>query len=52
MRHYLPYNALQAYDNIGGFANLIILYVLMRSGLLSFFYAPAIAFFNHLLLAS
>lgn len=51
LRHYLPYNALQVYDNIGGFANLIILYVLMRSGVLSFFYAPAFRLFNHVLLS-
>ena len=50
LRHYLPYNALQMYDNIGGFANLIILYVLMRSGVLNIFYGPAFTLFNRLLL--
>ncbi|MGI4756719.1 MAG: site-2 protease family protein [Janthinobacterium lividum] len=52
LRHYLPYKAQQAYDNIGGFANLIILYALMRTGVLNFFYAPAFNLFNRLLLAS
>ncbi len=51
LRHYLPYNLLQTYDNLGGFANLIILYVLMRTGVLNFFYAPAFSLFNHLLLS-
>lgn len=52
LRHYLPYNALKMYDSIGGFANLIILYALMRTGVLNIFYAPAFGFFNRLLLAS
>ncbi len=52
LRHYLPYKALQMYDNIGGFANLIILYALMRTGVLNIFYAPAFHLFNRLLLAS
>lgn len=52
LRHYLPYRALQAYDNIGGFANLIILYALMRTGVLNVLYAPAFTLFNRLLLAS
>ena len=52
LRHYLPYNALRAYDSIGGFANLIILYALMRTGVLNIFYAPAFRLFNHLLLGS
>ncbi len=52
LRHYLPYRALQAYDNIGGFANLIILYALMRTGVLNLFYAPTFALFNRLLLTS
>ena len=52
LRHYLPYNALQMYDNIGGFANLIILYVLMRSGVLNIFYGPAFTLFNRLLLSA
>ena len=51
LRHYLPYNMLQAYDNIGGFANLIILYVLMRTGVLNIFYAPAFTLFNRVLLS-
>jgi Zn-dependent protease len=50
LRHFLPYNAVQMYDNIGGFANLIILFVLMRTGVLNFFYAPAISLFNRILL--
>lgn len=50
LRHYLPYNALRMYDNIGGFANLIILYLLMRSGVLSFLYSPALNLFNRVLL--
>ena len=52
LRHYLPYNMLRAYDNIGGFANLIILYALMRTGILGIFYAPALILFNHLLLSA
>ena len=52
LRHYLPYKALQAYDSIGGFANLIILYALMRTGVLNIFYAPAFNFFNRLLLSA
>ncbi len=52
LRHYLPYNALRAYDSIGGFANLIILYALMRTGILGIFYAPAILLFNHVLQAA
>ena len=52
LRHYLPYNALKAYDNIGAFANLIILYLLMRTGVLNVFYAPAFVFFNKVLLAA
>ncbi len=52
LRHYLPYNALKAYDNIGAFANLIILYLLMRTGVLNIFYAPAFVFFNKVLLAA
>jgi Zn-dependent protease len=52
LRHYLPYNALQMYDNIGGFANLIILYLLMRSGVLNIFYGPAFTLFNRLLLSA
>ena len=52
LRHYLPYRALQAYDSIGGFANLIILYVLMRSGVLNIFYAPAFSLFNRVLLSA
>ena len=52
LRHYLPYNALKVYDSIGGFANLIILYALMRTGVLNVFYAPAFHLFNNLLLAS
>ena len=52
LRHYLPYNALRAYDNIGGFANLIILYALMRLGVLGFFYAPALILFNRVLLSA
>ena len=52
LRHYLPYNALKAYDNIGAFANLIILYLLMRTGVLNIFYAPAFVFFNRVLLAA
>jgi Zn-dependent protease len=50
LRHYLPYNALQTYDNLGGFANLIILYVLMRSGVMNIFFGPAFMLFNRLLL--
>lgn len=52
LRHYLPYNALRTYDNIGGFANLIILYALMRLGVLNVFYGPAVRLFNQLLFAS
>lgn len=52
LRHYLPYKALQMYDNIGGFANLIILYALMRTGVLNVFYAPAFGLFNRLLLSA
>lgn len=52
LRHYLPYRALQAYDNIGGFANLIILYALMRTGVLNIFYAPAFSLFNRVLLSA
>ncbi len=52
LRHYLPYRALQAYDSIGGFANLIILYLLMRTGILNIFYAPAFLFFNRVLLSA
>ncbi|AFL89568.1 Zn-dependent protease [Terriglobus roseus DSM 18391] len=52
LRHYLPYNALQMYDNIGGFANLIILYLLMRSGVLNIFFGPAFSLFNRLLLSA
>ena len=52
LRHYLPYNALQMYDNIGGFANLIILYLLMRSGVLNIFYGPAFSLFNRLLFSA
>ncbi len=52
LRHYLPYRALQMYDNIGGFANLIILYALMRTGVLNVFYAPAFGLFNRLLLSA
>jgi hypothetical protein len=40
------------YDNIGGFANLIILYLLMRSGVLNIFYGPAFTLFNRLLLSA
>jgi len=50
LRHYLPYNALKMYDSIGGFTNLIILYLLMRSGILTMLYAPAFSLFNHMLL--
>jgi Zn-dependent protease len=52
LRHFLPYKALQAYDNIGGFANLIILYALMRTGVLNVFYAPAFTLFNRVLLSA
>lgn len=52
LRHYLPYKALQMYDNIGGFANLIILYALMRTGVLNIFYAPAFHLFNSMLLSA
>lgn len=50
LRHYLPYNALQMYDNIGGFANLIILLLLMRSGIMGFLYSPMFRLFNRILL--
>lgn len=52
LRHYLPYNALKVYDNLGGFTTLIILYALMRLGVLNIFYAPAFAFFNRVLLGA
>ena len=52
LRHYLPYRALQTYDSMGGFASLILLYALMRLGVLNVFYAPAFSLFNRVLLAS
>ena len=52
LRHFLPYRALQVYDNIGNFASLLILYALMYTGVLAFFYVPAFFLFDHLLLAA
>jgi Zn-dependent protease len=52
LRHYLPYNAQQMMDRMGGFGSLLLLYVLMRTGILNFFYAPAFTLFNRLLLSA
>lgn len=49
LRHYLPYNAVEMYDQIGGFANLIILWVLIRSGVIGALYRPALSVFNRVL---
>jgi Zn-dependent protease len=50
LRHYLPYNMQQTYDRFTGFGGLLLLYLLMRLGVLNFFYAPAFGLFTHLLL--
>ena len=48
--HYLPYRAAQAYERMGGFVNLILLYALMRTGVLSMLYSPLISLFDRALL--
>jgi Zn-dependent protease len=50
LSHYLPYNWQQTYDRISGFGGLILLYLLMRSGILNVFYGPMFSLFNRLLL--
>jgi Zn-dependent protease len=52
LRHYLPYNALATYDRIGGFTNLIILYVMLRVGVIGWFFNPAFSLFNRVLMAA
>ncbi len=51
LRHYLPYRAAQAYDRLGGFVNLILLYALMRTGVIGILYSPLLYMFNTVLLA-
>ena len=50
LRHYLPYAWQETYDRLTGFGGLILLYLLMRLGVLNWFYAPMFSLFNRLLL--
>jgi Zn-dependent protease len=50
LRYYLPYHWQETYDRLSGFGGLILLYALMRLGVLNIFYGPMFSLFNHLLL--
>ena len=50
LRHYLPYKAAQAYERMGGFVNLILLYALMRTGVIGVLYLPLQRVFDRALL--
>ncbi len=47
LRHYLPFNALKVYDNLGIFS--LVLFFLLGGRILSAFFPPLIAVFNHAL---
>ncbi len=50
LRYYLPYNWQQQYDRLTGIAGLVILYLLLRLGVLAVFYGPLLGLANRLLL--
>ncbi len=48
--HYLPYNAAQRFERIGGLLTLLLFFVIFNTGIFGFFYRPLQVLFNRLLL--
>ncbi len=49
LRNFLPYNVQATYDNMSGIFGLIVMLLLIRTPILSFFYMPMLAIFDRLI---
>jgi Zn-dependent protease len=49
LRNFLPYNVQATYDNMSGIIGLVIMLLLIRTPILSFFYMPMLAIFDRLI---